>query len=105
MKCADRSLIAFVLGMFACLPWAHAQTPQPPERVKAAFLYNFGLYVEWPKGAAQADQIAIGVLGAEQVAEELRSVVTGRKIQDRPVRVQPLSSLEELDGVHILYVG
>ena len=91
-------------------------TPGPllaqPERaaevqIKAAFLYKFGGFVEWPAAAfARSDSaFTIGVLGADAVAAELDKVVAGRTVQGRAVSVSRLRRGESLAGLHVLFVG
>ena len=76
-------------------------------RVKAAFLYQFAGYVEWPPATfAQADTpVTIGVIGAEPLAAELSQLVIGRKIAGRTVTVKRIKAGESLAGVHILFIG
>ncbi len=76
-------------------------------RVKAAFLYKFGGYVEWPERAfARPDSpIAIGVIGADALAGELAQIVAGRTINGRPVTVRKLRRGEAVAGLHVLFVG
>src|SRR5690606_32611267 len=54
--------------------------------IKAAFLYNFGSYVQWPKNAAASEPITIAVLNAAGVEEALERLVQGRALQNRPAR-------------------
>jgi uncharacterized protein DUF4154 len=77
------------------------------ERVKAAYLYRFAEYVEWPEGAfARRDTpVTIGVLGSESLADELAQAVVGRTINNRPVTVKRLKPGEPLAGVHVLFIG
>jgi hypothetical protein len=76
-------------------------------RVKAAFLYKFAGYVDWPAAAfAGADMpITFGVIGSEPLAAELAAVVAGRTINNRNLAVRRLKAGESLAGVHILFVG
>jgi hypothetical protein len=76
-------------------------------QVKAAFLYKFGGFIEWPAAAfSRADSaFVIGVLGAEGAAAELGRVVAGRNIQGRSVAVQKLKRGDSLAGLHLLFVG
>jgi hypothetical protein len=76
-------------------------------RVKAAFLYQFASYVEWPGQAfAQADTpVTIAVMGAEPLAAELKQLVTGRTVGGRPVAVRQVRPGEPLSGAHILFIG
>ncbi len=76
-------------------------------RVKAAFLYKFGSYVEWPSGTfARADSpVTIGVMGADALADELTQIVAGRSVNGRPVRVRKLRPGDPIAGLHVLFVG
>ena len=76
-------------------------------QIKAAFLYKFGGFIEWPAGAfARADStFSIGVLGAESVAAELERLVAGRTVQGRPIAVQKLKRGDPLAGLHLLFIG
>jgi hypothetical protein len=79
-----------------------------PQRIKAAFLYKFAAYVEWPGNAfAGSDSpIVIGVSGAEAIARELEQVVVGRSVGARPLQVRRLRRGEMAnDCCHILFVG
>ena len=77
------------------------------QRVKAAFLYQFASYVEWPSQTfAHADTpITISVMGADALAVELKQLVTGRSVGGRPVAVRQVRPGESLAGVHILFIG
>jgi len=88
-----------------CAAQSDAQTAE--YRVKAAFLYKFGGYVEWPQGVfAKPDSpIAIGVIGADALAEELARIVAGRTINGRPVTVRKLRPGEAVASLHVLFVG
>jgi hypothetical protein len=61
-------------------------------QIKAAFLYKFGEFVQWPPAAfARADApFAIGVMAADDVAAALEQVVADRTVQGRPVVVRRL---------------
>ena len=76
-------------------------------QIKAAFLYKFGGFIEWPAAAfARADtSFSIGVLGADGVAAELERVVTGRTVQGRAITVQRLKRGDPVTGLHLLFVG
>jgi len=77
------------------------------QRVKAAFLYQFAAYVEWPPYSfVQADSpVTIAVMGAEPLAAELSQVVAGRTVGGRALAVKRVRPGESLAGVHILFVG
>ena len=76
-------------------------------QIKAAFLYKFGGFVEWPPRAfARPDSpIVIGVMGAEALAEELERAVNGRTVQGRAVAVRRVRRGDPFGGLHVLFVG
>ena len=76
-------------------------------RVKAAFLYKFAAYVDWPAEvfARPESPLVVGVAGSDGIAEELAQVVAGRTMNNRPVTVKRLRRGDPLTGVHILFVG
>jgi hypothetical protein len=76
-------------------------------RVKAAFLYKFLGYAEFPPGAfADAGApLTIGVLDADDVAAELARIVAGRTVGNRAVVVRVLREGEGPVPVHMLFVG
>lgn len=76
-----------------------------PDEVKAAFLYHFGAFVEWPPGAEREETITIAVLGDSAVAAELAVMLPGRTVQGRPVQVREIDSLEALADAQILFIG
>jgi hypothetical protein len=81
--------------------------PQVSERsVKAAFLYKFAGYVEWPNSATAGDSpIVIGVLSGADFARELAEITTGRSVNNRPIRVRRLDRDESANGLDILFIG
>jgi hypothetical protein len=76
-------------------------------RIKAAFLYKFSAFVEWPPRAFAAPDspFTIGVIGADALADELDQVVKGRSVQDRAVVVRRIRRGEPVAGVHMLFIG
>jgi hypothetical protein len=86
---------------------AHAQREAPEASVKAAFLYKFANYVEWPANAfaSPSAPLVIGVAGAGEIAADLERIVPGRSVAGHPVTVRRVHEGEPLRGIHILFVG
>jgi hypothetical protein len=76
-------------------------------QVKAAYLYKFAGFVEWPEGVfTRPDSpVIIGVAGADLIAEQLESAVAGRNANGRPLQVRRLRKGEGVNGLHILFVS
>ena len=77
------------------------------QQVKAAYLYKFCGYVEWPPNAFAAPDspIKIGILGADALADELSQTVAGRTVNGRTVSVRKLHRDDPISGVNVLFVG
>lgn len=102
-----RQWLAAVLA--AALPAARADG-ELERQVKAAFLYRFGGFVEWPAHAfAHAGSpLVIGLHGADELAAPLERTVTGRTINGRALQVVKLKKDGALGGErtpHIAFVG
>jgi hypothetical protein len=110
---AVASLLRFWLGLAVLLlmagaaPHALAQGAPRESAVKAAFLYKFGSFVEWPAATFKSPQepLVIGVLADDAVAEELAQLAAGRSVEGRPLRLRTLKDGEAPGPVHILFVG
>lgn len=100
-------LSLMLLLAFGCLGAAPASTQAPEYRVKAAFVYKFSDYVEWPSEAFANPNspLVIGVVGADTLAEELARIAGGRTVGGRPVAVRKLRYGEPLSGLHVIFLG
>jgi hypothetical protein len=76
-------------------------------QIKAAFLYNFTKFVEWPPDSfpSRGQPIVIAVLGGGTLAAELEAVVTGRKVNGHPILVRSVQALEGVLPAQMLFVG
>lgn len=103
-----RRLLLTAAGAVLLLPAAALAQPGTLERqVKAAYLYKFAGFVEWPDGSfARPDSaLVIGVAGADALADQLEQTVAGRSAGGHPLQVRRLHKGEPLAGIHILFVG
>lgn len=73
--------------------------------VKAAFLYNFAKYTQWPTLGEPPDTFEIAVLGVDPFGAVLDQIVRGKTVHDRPVVVRRIARPEELGQARILYVS
>ncbi len=65
--------------------------------VKAAYLFNFAKFVEWPAGAFEneASPILIGVLGEDPFGGELDKAVEGKNVAGRSLRIKRFGDFDE----------
>jgi YfiR/HmsC-like len=97
---------AFVAAvLLACSSLAaFAQTPLEAS-VKAAYLFKFLAYVEWPSSPDDDSPLIVGVMGAEAVYAALTDVASGRRVGRRPLAIRRVLTPDALDGLHVLHVG
>jgi hypothetical protein len=74
--------------------------------IKAAFLYNFALHVEWPASAFDTpnSEILIAVLGEDPFKGFLDNAVKDKTAQGRSLKVLHPAKPGELAKCHILFV-
>jgi hypothetical protein len=102
-----RSALLLVASLVLAPAMAQSASAPTAAAVKAAFLYKFGNYVEWPNTVFRKpdDPLVVGVMGDDAVLANLEQLVTGRLAGSHPVRVRRVRDDEPIDGVHILYVA
>lgn len=87
---------------------ADAQTSHPGEyQIKAAFIFHFAKFVEWPSSALGTTNspIIIGVLGDNPFHEDLEKTVRNKTVDDHPLVVKQFQSVAEALGSHILFIS
>lgn len=103
----NRSFIALIVAFFS-FQQLQARTGQTPEyQVKAAFLYNFTQFVDWPPEAFSSSSapFVIGIIGPNPFGAYLEELVEGEMIGDRQIIVKNYKDIEELDECHLLYMN
>lgn len=75
--------------------------------VKAAYLYKFAGYVEWPPTSFSqvTAPLKIGVVGADRLVAELTRQLAGVSVSNHPVTVASLKPGDALGDVQILFIG
>jgi len=102
-------ILSLILLMGAALE-LHAQAAVAgfdEYQVKAAFLYNFAKFVEWPPGtfASLNDPIGICIVGVNPFGSTLETMVQGKKIGDRAFAVRRIADTQQPRGCQILFIG
>ena len=83
-------------------------SPRSPEYlIKAAYLYNFAMFVEWPSDAfARPDSsVVIGVVGADPFGWALDRTVQDKKIGKRQIVIERLQWGQDPRRCHIVFVS
>ncbi len=94
-----------ILGLlFATAVWGQKAEEY---RVKAAFLFNFAKFVDWPSQAFKTtrDPIAICVVGENLFGNAIEEAVNGKTVDGRGFLVRRLSNDQAATGCQILFIS
>jgi YfiR/HmsC-like len=99
--------IAIAVALLCCQPTSSwTQQAADESQIKAAFLFNFGKFVEWPEPAASAKgPLAICVAGNDEVARALQQLAFGKTVNGKEVKVVLLRTLDSSGSCKILFIG
>jgi hypothetical protein len=90
----------------APFPVLEAQTIPNEYRLKAAFVYQFPQFVEWPSATwRDATALQVCVLQPNPFGRELEALVRGESLNGRPFSIKEIAGPEALAGCHVLFVA
>jgi hypothetical protein len=102
-----KALFSLLCACWLCLPaMARAAAVAPEYDVKAAFLFNFTKFVEWP-AASFADErspLKICVLGENPFGKALH-VVMEEEVGGRRLTLMHLENVNNAETCHVLFVS
>ena len=102
------ALILFALAgcVTAAVRPAGAQNATTGE-VKAAFLFNFARFTEFPEGAFSSPTapFVIGIADDDTMRRSLDLVVGGKLVGKRAVLVRDVKGAKDLEDLHMLFIG
>jgi len=109
--CHSRRACLAALFIAALLPpsiYVNCAGQTPTEsQVKAAYLFNFLRFVEWPDDAGREPQAkwVIGFVGESSVSSELSRLIEGKNVQGRNLLVKHFQATDDLRACNILFIG
>ena len=100
--------MAVAIVLFVGTLSLHSQQAKPTEyQVKAAYLYNFGKFVQWPAGfsASQNDSFIICVLGEDPFGPTLNATLRDETIAGKNVVARRIPKPEDALDCRILFIS
>jgi hypothetical protein len=93
-----------------CLFSGNAASAEPvltEYEVKAAYVFNFAKFVDWPSTAfsAKNSPIIIGIIGNDEFGTLLGNIVKAKTIQEHTIAVRQLKWPSDLSACHIVFIG
>ena len=96
-----------ILGLLGTLSTTVRAQSSSEYQVKAAFLYNFAKFVDWPGDAFGNSNapLVVGVIGDDPFGGALDQAINGKTINGRPLVVRRLRLGQDLRSCHILFIS
>ena len=95
-------IAALALALCAAAPAVRAADDLPEYRLKAAFVYNFALFTEWP--ADVGSTLRLCIFGPDPFGAELDGL-QGKAVGERSIAVQRKTGVDGLKGCQIVFVS
>lgn len=81
-----------------------AQTDAHEARIKAAFVFNFLKFAEWPD-KMQSTSLTLCLINADNVLEDAFAPIRGRVVSERSVQVRTLTDVSDAKGCNVVYIN
>lgn len=95
--------------LFAMVAFAGRARAQAPDEalVKAAFVYNFLKFVDWPAAAFPKldDPLVVAIVGDGATADAVERSLATRQVGDRRIVIRRQKWNQSLAGVHAVFVS
>jgi hypothetical protein len=106
--CSVLAASALLLAVSACgRPLAASTSVALEYEVKAAFLFRFAQFVEWPADTFKgtSEPFTYCTIGDDPFRGALERTLNGKTIGQRPLRVEHLNSSGKIGECQVLFVG
>lgn len=76
-------------------------------QIKAAFLFNFAKFVQWPPEALApaGSPLVIGIIGENPFHEDLARTIRNKSVDDHPLTIKLFRSPAEATNCQILFIS
>ncbi len=108
MRFCATCIFALILALLLAGDGRAADSQPTEYQLKAAYLYHFAQFVDWPSAAFPESNspLIIGVLGDNPFGNDLLRTVAGKILNNHPLAVKEYRSLAELtNSCHILFIS
>jgi hypothetical protein len=97
---------ALLVTMMAFAGSARAQAPDEAQ-IKAAFVYNFLKFVEWPVGVflRLEDPLVVAIVGDGATADAVEQFLAAKQVGDHRIVIRRQRWDQPLAGAHATFVG
>jgi len=104
-----RLIGVFILVFFLMISVQAGTDHETPSeyQVKAAFIYNFAKFVDWPDSAdiKNADTMTIGIMGKNPFEDILDQIAASKTVNGHAIKVIYSDDRSDLDKCHIVFIA
>jgi hypothetical protein len=103
-----RHLAALILCLAAATMDGGAAEPPREYQVKAAFLYNFAKFVQWPQDGPTAGgprTFAITIVGQDPFGPSLEETLQGKTIDGQKIVIRRAATAAEMEASQIVFIS
>lgn len=99
--------VSLLIAVLLCAPRLRSQQALSEYQVKAAFLFNFGKFVQWPDGSFAGPEapFQVCVLGEDPFGPALDDTLRGKTIANHAVVVARIKDVSGARRCHVLFVS
>jgi len=102
-------LVALLFAAYLLIPGPSLHSAQAPTefQVKAAYIFNFLKFVEWPDDSSPDPHAkwVVGFVGDSPVGEELSRMFDGKEVLGRVLQVKKFQPADPLRACNILFIS
>jgi uncharacterized protein DUF4154 len=100
------SVVLFLAIILLGVVSSPSQVSTTEYQVKAAFLYNFAQFVDWPMQAfARPDAPFVFCLAGDPFGGLLDKMIQGETLNGRSLAIRRIARREKVQGCHLIYIG
>lgn len=105
--CALRCAIIATLACLVFCPALQAQSaPASEYDVKAAFLYNFAKFIQWPAGPSNGDDpMTICIYGDDPFGHAIDEIIVGKTINNHEIALRRTRKLDDLRQCQVAFIS
>ena len=93
--------VILLLTLYPSLAWC--QTKEEEYNLKAAFVYNFTKYINWPPTVE--DEFIIGIVGPSPIEGPLQEIARTKTVNDKKIVIKTFDKPEDITFCNILYIA
>ena len=92
--------IIVILALGQSFAWC--QGKEEEYNLKAAFVYNFTKYINWPP--VPENEFTIGIVGPSPIYEPLQEIAKTKTVNDKRIVIKSFNKPEDISFCDILYI-